>query len=130
MILAGSEPVLKQDGKGRVRTSKARREELLDEFERSSLTAPQFATLSGVKYQTLAVWIQKRKRERGKPSAATSSGDKVNWLEAVMAPASGNGSASGLPLRLQLPAGMSVEIVDARQAALAGVLVRELAKSC
>ena len=59
------EMVLKQDVLGRVKTPKARREQLLDEFERSGVSGQKFAELAGIKYQTLATWIQKRQRQRG-----------------------------------------------------------------
>ena len=57
--------ILKQDGRGRVRTSAARREQLLDEFARSGLSGPKFAELVGVKYQTFATWVQRRQRQLG-----------------------------------------------------------------
>jgi len=57
------EVVLKQDVLGRVKTPKARREQLLDEFERSGVSGQKFAELAGMKYQTLATWIQKRWRK-------------------------------------------------------------------
>ncbi len=56
--------ILKTDTKGRIRTPLARREQLLDEFERSSLSAAKFAALTGLKYQTFAGWVQRRRKER------------------------------------------------------------------
>jgi len=56
------EVVLKQDVLRRVKTPKARREQLLDEFERSGLPGLKFAKLAGIKYQTFATWMQKRRR--------------------------------------------------------------------
>ncbi len=47
------EVVLKQDVLGRVKTPKARREQLLDEFERSGLPGLKFAELAGIKYPTV-----------------------------------------------------------------------------
>jgi hypothetical protein len=46
--------VIKTDVMGRMRTSVARRESLLEEFDKSGLSGKKFAELSGVKYQTLA----------------------------------------------------------------------------
>jgi len=46
-MLKAAGAVLKTDGVGRVRTPVARRESLLDEFERSGLSGPKFATLAG-----------------------------------------------------------------------------------
>jgi hypothetical protein len=59
------EAVLKQDVLGRVKTPKARREQLLDEFERSGLPGLKFAELAGIKYPTFATWAQKRRCQRG-----------------------------------------------------------------
>jgi sugar phosphate isomerase/epimerase len=47
-----TDQVLKQDAAGRVWTPRARREAVLDEFERSGLPAIKFAAHIGVKYPT------------------------------------------------------------------------------
>jgi hypothetical protein len=124
------EAILKTDVLGRVKTPLARREELLDEFERSGLTGQKFAELVGVKYQTFATWAQKRRRARGAypAKALARKADKVKWLEAVVEaaqPAIGKNA-----LVLELPGGAKAEISDARQAALAADLLRALAGSC
>jgi len=59
------EEVLKTDVLGRMKTPAARREQLLDEFERSGLSGKKFTELVGVKYPTFATWAQKRRRQRG-----------------------------------------------------------------
>jgi hypothetical protein len=46
---ATDEVILKTDVLGRVKTAPARREQLLDEFERSGLSGQKFAALAGVK---------------------------------------------------------------------------------
>jgi hypothetical protein len=127
----GSElTILKQDSRGRVRTSAARREQLLDEFEHSGLSGPKFAELVGVKYQTFATWVQKRKRKGG---SASSEGKvpapaRVKWLEAVVG--SSPATAAGSPLELQLPGGVRLEVADEKQAVLAAILVRALTQPC
>ena len=85
------EVVLKQDVLGRVKTPKTRREQLLDEFERSGLPGLKFAELAGVKYQTFATWAQKRRRQRGDYAAGKVKTTKpsVQWLEALVAPPPG-----------------------------------------
>src|SRR5271170_2597342 len=55
--------IFKRDTRGRVRVPKARREMLLDEWERSGGSAAQFAGYVGIKYSTLANWIQKRRKQ-------------------------------------------------------------------
>ena len=58
-------PLLKTDVLGRVRVSSARRESILDEFERSGVSGQAFAAHLGMKYSTFAGWMQRRRRERG-----------------------------------------------------------------
>ena len=48
--------ILKVDTLRRVRVPKARREAILDEFERSGLSGAAFAELHGLKYATFANW--------------------------------------------------------------------------
>ena len=126
------EVVLKQDVLGRVKTPKVRREQLLDEFERSGLPGLKFAELAGIKYQTFATWVQKRRRQRGDYVAGklTAAKKSMHWLEAVVAPAQNPGGQSQPALVLVLPGGVRVEIADLKQVALAAALVRALEKSC
>jgi hypothetical protein len=127
------EVVLKQDVLGRVRTPKARREQLLDEFERSGLPGLKFAQLAGINYQTFATWAQKRRRQRGDYAAGKLPAAKksVQWLEAVMAAPPGSVVKAGAScLVLQLPGEVRVEVSDEKQAVLAAGLLRTLAQSC
>jgi hypothetical protein len=119
------EVVLKQDVLGWVKMPKARREQLLDEFERSGLPGLKFAELAGIKYQTFATWAQKRRRQRGSYPAVTEP-KQLRWLEAVVEQNSGDKS----PLVLELPGGAKVQITDTKQATLAAVLLRTLATPC
>ena len=127
------EVVLKQDVLGRVKTPKARREQLLDEFERSGLPGQKFAELAGIKYQTFATWVQKRRRQRGDYAAGqiTAAKKSVRWLEAVLAPPPGSVvKTGGLTLVLHLPGGVRVEMSDMKQVEMAAALVRALQKPC
>jgi len=64
------------DTKGRVRTTKEQRRVILAEFERSGLSATQFAQRSGLKYSTFAGWLSRyRRRKRpGLKSVGSGSG--------------------------------------------------------
>src|ERR1700759_4651859 len=81
--------IFKRDRGGRVRVPKARREMLLDEWERSGGSAAQFADYVGIKYSTLANWIQKRRKQAGlkasllKPGAVDSGQSRGHWVEAI-----------------------------------------------
>ena len=139
-----SEP-LKRDVLGRVTTTKAQREALLDEFECSGLKGKPFARMVGVNYQTFASWIQKRRRARG-DYAAAGVGNKLldqreirpqqslRLLEAVVArPAdtlATEALASHQVLEVLLPSGTKVLIANAPQVALAVQLLAALAKPC
>jgi hypothetical protein len=93
--------ILKTDSKGRVRTPPQRRESLLEEFERSGLSGKKFAELAGIKYQTFATWLQKRRRQ-GQPSRPPA--DPVRWLEALVDQAS-SGGRNPTGLVVELPGG-------------------------
>jgi hypothetical protein len=123
------EVVLKQDVLGRVKTPAERREQLLDEFERSGLTGQKFAAVVGIKYQTFATWAQKRRRQRG-AYPAVKTPRQLRWLEAVVEEGQSSGDKITLPLVLELPGGAKVQIADAKQAALAAVLLRALQPPC
>jgi hypothetical protein len=130
------EVILKQDVLGRVRTPKERRELLLDEFERSGVPGVKFAELVGIKYQTFATWIQKRRRKRGgyravSPSGIQTAKKQVRWLEATMAATPGGVVKAGdSALTLHLSGAARMEISDARQIDLAVALLRALQKTC
>lgn len=108
------------DTKGRVRTSREQRRLILAEFERSGVSAVQFARRTGLKYSTLAGWVARCRRAKGRDRVGP-----VRLLEAVVAPPT---PAAGLQVRL--PGGAQVEIGNAGQVALAAALVRALEKSC
>jgi hypothetical protein len=109
------------DTKGRVRTSSEQRRLILAGFERSGLSAVQFAKQVGLKYSTLAAWVLRERR-----SKTTSPAPAFRLLEAMAGPAQG-GTAS--TLILQLPGGARLEVNNTQQAALAAELVRSLAKT-
>jgi hypothetical protein len=123
--------VLKTDEAGRVRTPAARREHLLNEFDRSGWSGQKFAELAGIKYPTFAGWARQRRLRRQGAASEVKSVDSVQWLEAVVEQAQADGvPARPISLVLQLPGGARVELADEKQMALTAVLIRALAKSC
>lgn len=110
------------DTKGRVRVSKEQQRLILIEFERSGISAAEFAKRSSIKYPTFAGWVQRHRRN--KPKAPPPG---VRLLEAVVEQTPRSGQ---LPLTLQLPGGAQMDIHNLHQAALAADLLRLLAKSC
>jgi ribosomal protein S12 methylthiotransferase accessory factor YcaO len=117
---------LKTDKLRRVRVPAARRESLLDEFERSGLSGQEFATLAGIKYQTFATWVQRRRGRGVSSSSATKPADSMRWLETVVEAAQNPCGKKLSVMVVQLPGGARVEVEDEKQAAL----VKALARSC
>jgi hypothetical protein len=121
--------ILPTDSKGRVRVSRQRREELLDEFERSGLTGTQFAKTVGLKYTTFAFWRQQRQKR--KPALASAPAPQkaapVEWLETVIDKA--HASTPGSTLVVRLPSGAAMELAHASQAAVAAALLRAWEKT-
>jgi hypothetical protein len=123
--------IIKTDEVGRRQTPTARREQLLDEFDRSGLSAARFAAVTGLKYSTFAAWVNRRRKQpNSEAKVPAKSADPVRWLEAVVATAQTAGEPISAVVVLQLPGGVRLEVADERQAALAAVLVRALAKPC
>jgi len=122
------EVVLKTDEVGRVRTPASRREQLLDEFERSGLSGLKFAALVGVKYPTFAAWLIKRRRARGAPGEKPVK--TMRWLEAVVQQAHDSTANPETTLILELPGAVRVPIHHSSQIPLAAALVRALEPAC
>jgi hypothetical protein len=152
MSTTSDSTVLKRDVLGRVTTTVAHREALLDEFERSGMKGVPFARLAGVNYQTFASWVQKRRRQRGDYRAMTkaevtplNSPCEVaaqplitprfpRFLEVVMPPAASpiarSEAASPIGLEVELPGGAKLTIHSAQDAALAATLLNALRTPC
>ena len=116
---------------GRVRVPAARREALLDEFERGGASGQAFAAMVGVRYSTFATWMQDRRRamrargSHASPAAlamrSSSPGtapavQPVRWLEAVVADpltAAERTRTVAATWPVSLPGGARLEISDA-----------------
>ena len=115
----GTGEVLKSDTNGRVRVPAERREALLNEFERSGLSAMKFASLVGVKYATFAYWVARRRKARqAQPSQEEAASveqievsrrpEPMRFLEAF---SESGRSGPGAALTIELPGGARV-LVD------------------
>ena len=125
--------ILRQDTRGRVVVTAQRREGLLAQFDQSGMSGIQFAKLAGVKYSTLAYWLQqRRKRQKGalttSPSAPRGEpGPEVRWLEAVVAgEEKANEPATVSALVMHGPGGVWWKVENEDQARLAAVVLRHL----
>lgn len=115
--------ILVQDTLGRVRTPREKREQILDEYERSGMSGAAFAALVGVKYPTLASWIQQRRRNGAAASLATAA--TVRWVEAVPAHEV-TAPPTGGTLRTQIGAAVWLEVSNAEQASWAGQMLQTM----
>jgi hypothetical protein len=70
---ATHDALVKSDRRGRLRYAPEQKAAILDAFASSGLSGPKFAALHGVKYQTFAAWVQKRKQ----PGGTTARGATV-----------------------------------------------------
>lgn len=118
--------ILRSDTRGRVWRSRQQREQLLEEFDRSGLSGPKFAALTGLKYQTLAGWLMRRKRGKQMtvPSAACPS--PVQWFETII---DKTPAAASSALIVRLPSGATIEVAAVSQAPLAGAVLRAWEKA-
>ena len=124
--------ILSQDARGRVLVSRERRESLLEEYDRSGMSGVKFAQYVGIKYSTLAYWLQKRRRHRRreklllKAGADTGAGKSTGgWIEAVVE----EGSPPRMPagaLRIYFAGGAYAQISSAGEVALAAELLGRL----
>lgn len=126
--------ILKTDARGRVRVPVERREALLDEYEKSGLSAKKFALLVGMKHQTFATWATKRRKQRGMICSQGSQVQrqpeavpKLQWVEAVIEKDAVAPGQRRDALSVYLPGGGRLEIGESRQVALAAELLRALA---
>jgi transposase-like protein len=122
----GTIEVLKQDGRGRVRVSRERREALLAEYAGSGLSAAAFARMTGVKYATFANWVLKQRRDEGRAKV----GGAVQLLEAVVeaVPTARTGKRRHGGLWIQLPGDCGLEVETPVQLAMAAELIKLVAK--
>jgi hypothetical protein len=89
------------------------------------VSGAQFAKLTGLKYSTLAGWLQRYRRAKPKGPP-----QPVRLLEAVVEQASAAGGESSSALVVELPGGARLEIGDVKQVPLAAALLRSLHQPC
>lgn len=106
----------RRDRRGRVSWPKERREQLLDEYERSGLSQAAFARREAVRYPTFAHWVQERRRDAaGAPAKTVGAAPRFVELGVPRTVVPPDGT-----LRVSLPDGLVVSGSDPR--ALAGLV--------
>jgi hypothetical protein len=125
---SGTDIVLKADRLGRIKTPADRRAAILEEYDRSGMSGPAFAGHYGIKYQTFAAWLVKRRRQRSRREPIVAA-KPLRLVEAVMDAGTTACTRSGVVLRVELPGGAALEMNDESQAVLVAQLLRALAGS-
>jgi hypothetical protein len=111
---------------------------LLDEFERSGISAMAFAKMAGINYATFANWRQKRRKARERPEGLSENAAAMGktletnrpmrLFEAFVEHGSGAGARSA-GLTVELPAGARLVVESPIQARLAAELLVSLEQS-
>ena len=119
--------LIKTDCIGRIRVSPEHREKLLDTFESSGMSGQKFAKHCGVKYQTFATWVQKRKRGRNEyPAEHDAPPESLLQSLAQVELAPNKETSAGLSI--ELPGGARLVLSQPDQIPLAAALINNLAR--
>jgi hypothetical protein len=144
--------LLKMDVLGRVKVKAEHREAMLDAFEASGMSGQAFAIHHGIKVQTFASWMQKRRHSRGDyddeqirqklrmrsttikppaPSPAASPPGSFNLIEVQLRRDADAGDTNHAnqtvpPIEITLPGGALVKITCGQQIPLLKSLLRAL----
>ena len=96
--------IIRAGSDGRLRYSPAQRQELLDAFAGSGMSAMSFSRQHGVHYQTRVAWLRKRREE------STSAVPGPAFAEILLdGPSTASPSAA---LRIVLPCGTVIELTS------------------
>ena len=114
--------IIRTGSDGRLRYSREQRQDLLEAFDRSGLSAMSFSRQHGVSYQTFIAWVRKR-RECGDALPP----DAPAFAEVMLQKPSHDPSSG---LRTLLPCGTVIEIPSRSALPLAAELITTLRRSC
>jgi transposase-like protein len=115
---------MKTDRRGRLRYTSEQKKTMVDAYLASGLSAPRFASLHGVNYQTLVSWLRKDKTAA---SADTPRSLHPALLSLVSAEIDCSAAIdAGRAMEVLLPGGAKLMISSPGQVDLAVALIREL----
>ncbi len=103
--------IVKTDTQGRRRISREKREEMIREYERSGMSAAEFAKWTGMKYTTLCGWLQ---RSRTQACKVKKSRKGMKWLQAVIAKP--EEAAANRGIMIHVGGSIRVEVADGKTA--------------
>jgi transposase-like protein len=75
-----NEAIIRVDRRGRLRYTKEQKEAMLAACRDSGLSGPQFAALHGIKYPTLASWLQNAGGTMQRPNSITATNHPSSYL--------------------------------------------------
>ncbi len=119
-----NESIMKADRRGRLRYTPEQKKTMVDGYRASGLSAPRFASLHGVPYQTLVSWIKK-----GKSSGSAGTPRSLHPALLSLVPAEIDHATSiavERAVEVLLPGGAKLLISSPGQVDLAVALIREL----
>ena len=116
-----NESLMKTDRRGRLRYTPEQKKTMIEAFQSSGLSAPRFAALHGVNYQTLVSWVKKSKMvvTTGLPGLPCPA-----FLSLV--PAELQTAGAGRAMEVLLPGGAKLVFTAPDQVQLAVALIRAL----
>jgi hypothetical protein len=126
MQSTSSEPqtatIIRTGRDGRLRYTVGQRQQLLEAFDRSGLSAMAFTKQHGVSYQTFIAWLRKQRQ-----AGETLPPDVPAFAE-VMIKERASPQAPGL--RIVLPCGTALEVASRAALPLAAELLQSLRRPC
>jgi transposase-like protein len=125
-----NESIMKIDRRGRLRYTPEQKKTMVEAYQASGLSAPRFATLHGVNYQTLVSWIKKGKTAGSSDPPRSSHPAMLSLVPAEIDHSTAVGSNRSM--EVLLPGGEKLLITAPGQIHLAVALIRELynSRSC
>jgi transposase-like protein len=122
-----NESIMKVDRRGRLRYTPEQKNTMVDAYLASGLSAPRFALLHGVNYQTLVSWIKKAKAQG---SADTPRSFHPALLSLIPAEIEHSPAVDvGRAMEVLLPGGAKLVISSPGQVDLAVTLIHALESS-
>lgn len=126
MQSTSSEPqtdtIIRTGRDGRLRYTVGQRQQLLEAFERSGLSAMAFTKQHGVSYQTFIAWLRKRRQSSEDLPPGVPAFAEVMLQDPPPAPNAG--------LRIVLPCGTALEVASRAALPLAAELLQSLRRPC
>ena len=119
-----NESILKTDRRGRLRYTPVQKKIMVDAYLASGLSAPRFATLHGVNYQTLVSWLRKGKVTGAADPSRSSHPALLSLVPAEIEGYTAIGAVHAM--EVSLPGGAKILISSPGQLDLAVALIRAL----